>query len=216
MRYKYIIFDRDGTLNKSAESAGGYILHPDQMTLLPGAKNALNALFKEGVRAFVFTNQPAIGEGLLSKNILIRIHNKLKSLIGKENPIEAFYHCPHIEGDHCDCRKPKPGLLKDCIEDNNLDKNDVLVVGDGMEDYQSAKALGLNFAFIKSGKHTEADYKKAKNTPFFDDLPALVNHFYGLEVCELGKEHSVYGVSLFIILAEIIGLFIYALTYQYY
>lgn len=215
MRYKYIIFDRDGTLNKTAENAGGYVLSEDEMILLPNVKASLSALCKEGVRCFVFTQQSCIGKGLLTEARLEKIHTKMQKDIGKLSPIESFYHCPHVISDNCMCRKPKPGMLTECLEDYNLPKNEVLVVGDAFRDYQSAIAAGLDFAFVKSSKHSDEEYEET-GVDAFDGLAELVEAYYGIDVMQMTKEHSVYGLSLFIILLEIIGLFTYALTYQYF
>ena len=215
MKYKYIIFDRDGTLNKPAENAGGYVLEEEQMILLPGVRSALSALFKEGVRAFVFTQQSCIGKGLLTEEKLTKIHDKMNKLIGESNPIEAIYHCPHVEADNCNCRKPKPGMLIECLENHNLDKKDVLVVGDALRDFQSAKAAGLDYVFVRSDKHSDEEYQSF-GVNVYEDLPALIEDLYGYDVAHRARENSLYGFSLFIILLQIIGLFSYAFTYQYF
>lgn len=213
MSYKYIIFDRDGTLNKTAENAGGYVLHVNQMRLLPGAKHALNALYKEGVRAFVFTQQSCIGKGLLETETLTKIHQKMQSLIGVYTPIEKFYFCPHVKEDMCDCRKPKPGMLTECLEDFHLLKKDVLVVGDSIRDYKCAQTLGLDFAFIYNVKHSKEEYAEF-GCPVFDDLPALVRHYYNIDPYDNKKENGLYIASVFLILLEIIVLFAFAMTYS--
>lgn len=215
MRYKYIILGRDGVLNKDNEGASGSILSPEDIVLLPGVKESLNGLFKEGVQCFIFTQQSCVNRGLLSEDALEDIHNTLNKSIGSYNPIRAIYHCPHVMADKCHCYLPKPGLLMNCIEDHTLNKEDILVVSDDIKGYQAAKSIGLNFAFVKSQKHTDEEYAET-GEDIFEGLPELVNSYYNLDVMQTGKEHSVYGLSLFVIMLEILGLFTYALTYQYF
>ena len=54
--------------------------------------------------------------------------------------ITAIYSCPHGPDSACDCRKPKPGLLKSCAQDFNAVLSGIPVIGDSLRDLQAAEA----------------------------------------------------------------------------
>lgn len=177
--YKAIIFDRDGTLNATSTGKGGYVLCPSELTLLPFVKESLTALKSKNIKLYVFTQQRCIGKGLLSEEKLNSIHDTLNKMLGEAAKIDAFYHCPHLIDDGCDCSKPKPGMLFDCIKDHHLKAGEVLVVGDSIRDFDAAKSAGLDFSFVPNdlGKHTQSEYN-ATGAPFFEDLLKLTNTIF--------------------------------------
>lgn len=175
MTYKSIIFDRDGTLNATSTGKGGYILSPNELKLLPKVKQSLALLKLKGIAMYIFTQQRCIGKGLLKTETLNDIHTHLNELLGKEACIDGFYHCSHLADAGCNCSKPKPGMLFDCMKDHNLKPEEVLVVGDSIRDYEAAKVAGLSFAFVPNdlGKHTREEYK-ATGQPLYNDLEELI------------------------------------------
>ena len=177
--YKAIIFDRDGTLNATSRSEGGYVLCADDLTLLPFVQESLKKLKDKGLKLYVFTQQRCIGKGLLTEEKLTKIHEKLNALLGENAAIDAFYHCPHLVDAECACSKPKPGMLFDCMKEHNLNPDDVLVVGDSLRDFYAAQNAQLDFAFVPNdlGKHTSEEYA-ATGAPYFQNLHDLVNKVF--------------------------------------
>ncbi|MFT7433002.1 MAG: D-glycero-D-manno-heptose 1,7-bisphosphate phosphatase [Alphaproteobacteria bacterium] len=175
MPYKAIIFDRDGTLNATSTGPGGYVLSPKDIKLLPHVQESLAQLKSKGVALYVFTQQRCINKGLLKVEVLNQIHDRLNALLGDAADIDAFYYCPHLADEGCDCSKPKPGMLFDCMKDHNLKPEEVLVVGDSVRDYDSAKAASLDFAFVPNdlGKHTAEEYA-ATGKALYKDLEKLI------------------------------------------
>lgn len=179
MAIKAVIFDRDGTLNKTSRNEGGYILNAADVKLLPHVKSALEGMKSRGLGFYVFTQQRCIGKGLLEVQELNNIHARLNELLGSGS-IDAFYYCPHLADAGCACSKPKPGMLFDILKDHNLKADEVLVVGDSIRDFESAEAAGLEFAFVPNdlGKHTKEEYL-ATGSLYFDDLEQLSKHYFG-------------------------------------
>ncbi len=73
--------------------------------------------------------------------------------------IEDVYMCPHYgtQGKYtkelflikeCDCRKPKPGLLKKAGEKYNIDWENSYMVGDSYTDIIAGKAAGVHTVLI--------------------------------------------------------------------
>lgn len=141
-KQKAIFLDRDGTINKHV----GFLTHPNQFELLPGAAEAIKLINKSGYLAIVVTNQPVIARGDCTWEELLQIHDKMETLLGKEGAfLDGIYICPHhkdkgFEGERpeykfdCDCRKPKPGLLLQAAKDFNIDLSQSYMIGDSERD----------------------------------------------------------------------------------
>lgn len=155
MPLKAIIFDRDGTLNQTAATEGGYVLSPNDMVLLPRVDEALQKLAMYGVDFYVFTQQSCIGKGLLHEEDLKLVHGRLNALLAPAR-IRRFYYCPHTEKDACNCRKPQPGLLLKCLAEQNLQPEEVLVVGDSERDFLAAQRAGLHFVWVRHNQNPAA------------------------------------------------------------
>ena len=108
---KLVILDRDGVINHDSDQ---YIKSPDEWKPIPGSLAAIARLNQAGYRVVVASNQSGVGRGLLETDTLIAIHDKmLKALAQVGGRIDAIFFCPHTNADNCDCRKPKPGMLKE-------------------------------------------------------------------------------------------------------
>ena len=171
---KLIILDRDGVINHDSDL---YIKSPEEWTPLPGSLEAIARLNQWGWRVVVCTNQSGIGRGLFGMDTLNAIHDKMiKAASHVGGTIDAVFFCPHTNADHCDCRKPKPGMLKEIAARYNLDLKGVPVVGDSLRDLQSAAAVGAQPILVLTGKgkKTQADPALTPGTPVFADLAAVV------------------------------------------
>ncbi len=97
--------DRDGVLNFGSPN---YINSPEELEIIPGAKQAIKELRKLGFRIAITTNQSAIMRGLWGEETIHAIHKKLQEELGT---LDVLMTCPHRNRDMCDCRKPRPGML---------------------------------------------------------------------------------------------------------
>ena len=99
--------DRDGVLNFGSPN---YVNSPNELIIMPGAKEAVHELRKMGYRIAITTNQSAIMRGLWGEQTIHAIHEKLQQEIGI---IDVLMTCPHRNRDQCGCRKPMPGMLNE-------------------------------------------------------------------------------------------------------
>jgi D-glycero-D-manno-heptose 1,7-bisphosphate phosphatase len=78
-----------------------------------------------------------------------KMHRQLAAVGGR---IDAVFFCPHTAQDHCDCRKPQPGMLKMIAERFEVDPDETPVVGDSLRDLQAGAALGFSTHLVRTGK----------------------------------------------------------------
>lgn len=171
---KLIVLDRDGVINHDSDL---YIKSPDEWTPIPGSLEAIARLNQWGWRVVVCTNQSGIGRGLFGMDTLNAIHDKMiKAVTHAGGSIDAIFFCPHTNVDNCDCRKPKPGMLKEVATRYNIDMGGVPVIGDSLRDLQSARAVGARAMLVLTGKgkKTKADPALPDDVPVFADLAAAV------------------------------------------
>ncbi len=63
----------------------------------------------------------------------------------KNIEIAKIFHCPHhpdFTGE-CDCRKPKPGMILQAINEFNLNPQECILIGDKKRDIQAGKNAGI-------------------------------------------------------------------------
>lgn len=157
----WVFLDRDGTLNTKL-SPGQYVVHPDQLELLPGAAGAVASLNRAGLLTCLVTNQRGVALGLMSGADLDAVHERLTALLAAEGGhLDAIYACLHDLG-QCSCRKPAPGLfLRARAERPEIDFARAVIVGDAATDMQAGRALGLRTVMIAGARPSDvpqADY----------------------------------------------------------
>lgn len=137
---KAVFLDRDGTLNVRPPKAC-YVEKKKDFVWLPNAKEAVKMLKDAGYLVFLFTNQPGIARGMVSKESLDEIHEKMLSDLKEIGAnIDKIYMCPHGWDDGCDCRKPKPGMLYQAQKEYSLNLTECIVIGDDERDIQAGEA----------------------------------------------------------------------------
>ena len=81
------------------------------------------------------------------------MHSKMLQQLAKQGGrVDAMFFCPHTPDDHCDCRKPAPGLLLQIGERYGIDLSAVPAVGDSLRDLQAAAAAGCEPHLVRTGK----------------------------------------------------------------
>ena len=116
----------------------------NEFELLPGVAQAAHALHSAGFRLIVVTNQPDVGTGTQSREIVESMHARLRQLL----PIDDIRTCYHTDNDHCDCRKPKPGMLIAAARDHGLDLCSSFMIGDRWRDIEAGRAAGCRTILI--------------------------------------------------------------------
>ena len=157
---KALFLDRDGVINHDR----GYIFKIDEFDFLDGIFELCKKFIKKNYLIFIITNQSGIARGLYDENDLQKTHTWLSSVFrDKGINITKIYFCPHhpdITG-YCDCRKPKPGMIKKACKEFNVDLKNSYFIGDKFSDIQAAKNAGiLNRIFLKSSIYPSKEASK--------------------------------------------------------
>jgi D-glycero-D-manno-heptose 1,7-bisphosphate phosphatase len=141
-----VFLDRDGVLVR-APIANGKTYAVRQLAkfrLLPGTARAIEDLRNAGFRIVVVTNQPDIGNRLISAEIVEAMHDKLRQKIAPD----AIEVCPHRQDEGCLCRKPKSGMIKAAAHRLAIDLAASFMIGDRWSDIVAGHAAGCYTIFI--------------------------------------------------------------------
>jgi D-glycero-D-manno-heptose 1,7-bisphosphate phosphatase len=174
---KLVVLDRDGVINFDSDA---YIKHVEEWRPIPGSIEAIARLNAAGYRVAVASNQSGVGRGLFSEPTLHAIHARMNaSLAAHGAHVDALAYCPHTPDAGCDCRKPKPGLLRQLAATLDVDLRGVPFVGDSLSDIDAALAVGASPVLVRTGKgeRTLADPRYMPNIPVFDDLARFTTAF---------------------------------------
>lgn len=138
-----MLLDRDGTLLRAPASGHRYIETPDEVELESSAGEAVRLLNTRGIPVAVVTNQRGVALGIVSEGTLARIHQRVEELLAMEGArIDAWFICPH-DVDECDCRKPRPGLVRRALEHHAVTGADACIIGDAETDMLAGASMGL-------------------------------------------------------------------------
>jgi D-glycero-D-manno-heptose 1,7-bisphosphate phosphatase len=173
---KLIILDRDGVINEDADD---YIKSAAEWHPLPGSLEAIARLNQQGYRVAVATNQAGLARGLFDMQALNAIHQKLHlsaQTVGAH--VNAIFFCPHAPEDFCDCRKPRPGMLRAIGQRFDIQLTGVPFVGDSLRDLQAAFEVGCTPYLVRTGKgaRTLDTGGLPPGTLILDDLAAVADH----------------------------------------
>ena len=152
---KAVFLDRDGTINKEMN----YLKYPDQIELIPGSVEGIKLLNENDFTVVVITNQSGVARGIIDEEKLPLIKDRLCYLLEKKGAkIDGYYCCPHYPDGKiekyalkCDCRKPKPGMLRRAAEDLDINLKESYVVGDKPCDIELGQNVGAVSIMVRTG-----------------------------------------------------------------
>jgi len=150
-----VILDRDGVLVHDS----GYPTRPVDLRWMPGAIEALAWLAGRGIAVAVATNQSGVARGYFTLADVQRFHELMTRDVEQAGGrIVAFAVCPHLPDGvvppfnvACDCRKPAPGLVHECLAALALEPAEAILVGDRDRDVAAARAAGVRGFLFPGG-----------------------------------------------------------------
>lgn len=136
-----VLFDRDGTLIHDRPGTND----PAAVTLMPGARVAVQRARAAGLAVGVVTNQAAVGRGDVTMDQVRAINDRVEAMLG---PIDTWQVCPHLPEDGCGCRKPNPGLVLAAADELGVEPARCVVIGDIGADVWAAAAGGARGVLV--------------------------------------------------------------------
>ena len=144
---KAIFLDRDGVINKNRDD---YVKSTKELEIFSNIGKEILKLKMKGFFIIVITNQSVINRKIITIRELEEIHSTIqKFLIKSKTSIDKFYFCPHRPDENCDCRKPKPGLILQAINEFSIDASKSWMVGDSKTDIQAGEKAGCKTILLK-------------------------------------------------------------------
>jgi len=150
-----VFLDRDGVINEEIE----YLHDPARLVVIEGAVRAIAELRATGAAIVVVTNQAGIARGYFPESVFEEVQRRLSEEVEAGGArFDAVYACLHhptmgppLYRLDCDCRKPRPGMLRRAQAELGADLQRSWVIGDRHGDLQLAWNVGARGALVKSG-----------------------------------------------------------------
>ena len=154
---KAVFLDRDGVITKEPPH---YAHRIDQLELIPKSAEAIKGLNESGFKIIVISNQSGVARGYYQEKDLKIYNNEMKRQLEEKGAhIDAIYYCPHHPEAtikeyriDCDCRKPKPGMLKRAEKDLDLDLKCSFLIGDKVSDIEAGYRAGYKTILVLTGQ----------------------------------------------------------------
>jgi len=178
MSRKAAFIDRDGVLNEER----AFVHRIEDFAFVPGAIEALQALQAAGYLLVVVSNQSGIARGLYSEADYLALTAHMRERLQAAGVrLDAVQYCPHLADApveryrvDCDCRKPKPGMLRSAIAALDIDPQASLLVGDRLSDLEAGRAAAVGRCFLVRTGYPLPDEAVARADGVYDDLLSCV------------------------------------------
>jgi len=144
------LLDRDGVL---VEDRPDYVKSPAELRFLPGAAAGVARLNRAGWKVVGCTNQSCVGRGIVSVEMLARIHETLFEGLRREGArIDDLFFAPDAPWAATDRRKPGPGMLREALAKYRTPPDRAAMVGDHLVDLQAATRAGVRRMLVRTGR----------------------------------------------------------------
>ena len=144
---RVVFLDRDGVINKPVVRDGRPYPpgNPEEFEIYPDVASACARLKNAGFLLVVVTNQPDVGEGIQSREVVEAIHAAMCAAL----PIDRVEVC--YERGETSAYKPAPGMLLRAARDLAADLASSYMVGDRWRDIDCGYAAGCTTIWIDRG-----------------------------------------------------------------
>jgi len=151
-----VFLDRDGTLLHDV----GYLSRHEDVRWFSWSIDAIRLLNRAGFVVCVTTNQGGIGLKLYPESFVHEVHARLtRDLAAGGARVDGWFYCPHHPAAlidelrvDCDCRKPKPGMVRQAVEQFGIDPRRSFVIGDKRSDVGLAESVGATGILVRTGE----------------------------------------------------------------
>ncbi|MGA1933762.1 D-glycero-beta-D-manno-heptose 1,7-bisphosphate 7-phosphatase [Arcobacter sp. YIC-464] len=158
---KTIFLDRDGVINIDKH----YLHKIEDFEFTHNLFMTCKYLQSLGYQLIIITNQSGIGREYFTEKDFKKLSDWMINELKKNhiNILDLFY-CPHKPEDKCECRKPKPGMIKQACKKYKIDLKSSWMIGDKISDMEAAYNAGINNRILISSEYTDKNKDlKTKN-----------------------------------------------------
>jgi D-glycero-D-manno-heptose 1,7-bisphosphate phosphatase len=149
-----LFLDRDGTLIEDCHFVGSI----DQVTLLPGTREALARLLSAGTRLFILTNQSGVNRGYFTLADVEAVNRRMIDLLDLgPTPFTHICIAPERPDEPSRYRKPLPRFIEEMLTEYCLNRESSWMIGDRPSDWEAGLAAGVQVAAITTGS-TQAEW----------------------------------------------------------
>ncbi len=151
MAERVLFIDRDGTLVEEPDDFQVDAL--DKVRLVAGVIPALLELSAHGYRFIMVSNQDGLGTDSFPEEQFRVPHEHILALFESQGiAFDEVFICPHVPEDHCECRKPRTGLLTRYLAETSIDLDHSAVIGDRETDVELASRIGVRGLLIDGNR----------------------------------------------------------------
>jgi len=156
---KALFIDRDGVINVEKN----YLHKQEDFEFIDGVFKSLRFFHEKGYLLIVITNQSGIGRGYYTEEEYQKLTLwMIEEFAANGVDIAKVYHCPHVEKDECECRKPNPGMIVSAQKEFGIDLENSWLIGDKESDIEAGINAGVGTLVIaKSGHQIDESATKA-------------------------------------------------------
>jgi imidazoleglycerol-phosphate dehydratase/histidinol-phosphatase len=139
---RVLFLDRDGTLVE--EPPDEQVDSLEKIRFVPGVFAALQQAVAAGFRLVMVTNQDGLGTASFPRERFELAQRFIVDAFASQGvQFDAVCICPHFPTDGCDCRKPRPAIVRDYLAAHAVDLAGSAMVGDRDTDIEFARNISV-------------------------------------------------------------------------
>jgi len=140
-----LFLDRDGTLIEDRHFVGAV----DQVSLLPGTREALARLLAAGTRLFILSNQSGVNRGYFTLSDVEAVNRRMIELLDLgPAPFIRICIAPERPDEPSRYRKPSPRFIEEMLAEFSLSRESSWMIGDRPSDWDAGLAARVRVAAI--------------------------------------------------------------------
>ncbi|MCP4751791.1 MAG: HAD family hydrolase [Proteobacteria bacterium] len=149
-----VFLDRDGVLIRDVH----YLSDLKDVEFYPDVPEGLRVLKKCGFKLIMVTNQSGVARGFFTEEFVHRVYEEMNRHLDRSGiQLDALYYCPHHPHGkppydvECSCRKPSPGMIRQAVQDHNIETGQSYMIGDKRCDVELAVNSKLSGILLETG-----------------------------------------------------------------
>lgn len=155
-----LFLDRDGTLIEDRHFVGAI----DQVTLIPGTREALARLLEAGTRLFILTNQSGVNRGYFTLADVEAVNRRMIDLLDLgPSPFARICVAPERPDEPSRYRKPSPLFIEETLAEHGIPAAASWMIGDRPSDWEAGRAAGVRVAAITTAA-TQAEWDARRHS----------------------------------------------------